>query len=60
MTVADCPVCRAVGTVIVGTDGVCCACFAEFRQDEYPQLWRDEPPLSGPAPAGTDARSRHG
>ena len=45
-TVADCPECRAVGTVIIGADGVCCACFAEFRQSECPQLWRDEPLLS--------------
>lgn len=31
LLVADCPECRGQGTVVLGTYGVCMACFAEFR-----------------------------
>jgi hypothetical protein len=34
LLVADCPECRGQGTVVVGTYGVCMACFAEFRDDD--------------------------
>jgi hypothetical protein len=31
LVVADCPRCRAIGTVILGT---CEVCFAEFNEDD--------------------------
>jgi hypothetical protein len=35
LVVRDCPVCRGQGTVVLGSYGVCMACFAEFGdQDE--------------------------
>jgi hypothetical protein len=34
LLIADCPECRGQGTVVLGTYGVCMACFAEFRDDD--------------------------
>ena len=39
LIVADCPECQGVGTVILGTCGVC---FAEFIEDDEDRLWRSE------------------
>jgi hypothetical protein len=60
LTVADCPECRGISTVIFGT---CSACFAEFFQDDdYLQPWRDQAPSSDPPTLayGTSVDSRHG
>lgn len=59
MTVADCPECRGVNTVIFGTCGVC---FAEFFEDDDDlQPWRDQPPsLVGPPRFATGEDPRHG
>ena len=32
--VVDCPECRGQGTVVLGTYGVCMACFGEFRDED--------------------------
>jgi N-acyl-D-aspartate/D-glutamate deacylase len=59
MTVADCPECRGVNTVIFGTCGVC---FAEFFEDDDDlQPWRDQlPSLVGPPRLATGEDPRHG
>lgn len=60
LTVADCPECRGISTVIFGT---CSACFAEFFQDDdYLQPWRDQAPSPEPPTLayGTSVDSRHG
>ena len=59
VTVADCPECRGVNTVIFGTCGVC---FAEFFEDDDDlQQWRDQlPSLLGPPRLATGEDPRHG
>src|SRR4249919_2268432 len=60
LTVADCPECRGISTVIFGT---CSACFAEFFQDyDYLQPWPDHAPSPEPPTLayGTSVDSRHG
>jgi len=45
LTVADCPECRGISTVIFGT---CSVCFAEFFEDDDDlQPWRESPLISG-------------
>lgn len=34
LIVTDCPECKARGTVVLGTHGVCMACFAEFDDED--------------------------
>jgi hypothetical protein len=34
LVVADCPTCRCRGTVVLGANPVCMACFAEFREED--------------------------
>lgn len=46
LTVADCPECRGISTVIFGT---CGACFAEFFEDDDDlRPWRDQAPSPEP------------
>ena len=45
LTVADCPQCRGISTVIFGT---CAVCFAEFfEDDDVPSAMAGAGPLSG-------------
>ena len=45
LVVRDCPVCRGQGTVVLGTYGVCIACFAEFgNQNETIRRGGEEAP----------------
>ena len=48
LQVADCPECRGVRTAILGTIGLCFACFTEFVVDDDDlQPWRESAsPLS--------------
>jgi hypothetical protein len=57
VTVADCPECRGVNTVIFGTCG-----FAEFFDDDDDlQPWRDQlPSLVGPPRLATGEDPRQG
>ena len=60
LTVADCPQCRGISTVIFGT---CAVCFAEFfEDDDYPQPWREPAPTPEPDARPTEAAfdGRHG
>ena len=59
VTVADCPECRGVNTVIFGTCGVC---FGEFFDDDDDlQPWRDQlPSLVGPPRLATGEDPRQG
>jgi hypothetical protein len=53
LTVADCPECRGISTVIFGT---CGACFAEFFEDDDDlQPWRDQAPSPEPPTLPTES-----
>jgi hypothetical protein len=52
LTVADCPECRGISTVIFGT---CAVCFAEFFEDDDElQPWRDQAPSLSPQRSPTE------